>query len=90
MDNRYSILAKFREGHYFYLNFNNPKILDCLELVPPPQGLLALAEWPIYKHAEIEFFVELINGNIQYYHLKDRRTKVMKTIKFDQTELDNN
>ncbi|HWK24790.1 MAG TPA: hypothetical protein VNS08_17385 [Ureibacillus sp.] len=81
MEKRYSILAKFREGHYFYLNFNNPKILDCLELVPPQQGLLALAEWPIYRHAEIEFFVELINGNIRYYHLKDRQTKVMKTIK---------
>lgn len=88
MNNRYSILAKFRDGRYFYLNFNNPNILDCLEQIPPPQGLLALTKWPIYKHAEIEFFVELINGNIKYYHLKDRNTNVRKTVTLDQTELD--
>jgi hypothetical protein len=80
MDKRYSIFAKFRDGHYFYLNFNNPKILDCLEQVPPAEGLLALAKWPIYRHAEIEFFVELLNGNINYYHLKDRHTNVQKKI----------
>lgn len=80
MENRYSILAKYRDGRYFYLNFNDSKILDCLEQVPPPQGLLVIAKWPIYQHAEIEFFVELINGNIQYYHLKDRLTNVKKTV----------
>lgn len=82
MKKRYSILAKFRDGRYFYLNFNDSKILDCLKEVPPPQGLLAIATWPIYTHAEIEFFVELINDNISYYHLKDRQTEISETVFF--------
>lgn len=88
MNNRYSILAKFRDGRYFYLNFDDPKILDCLQQIPPPQGLLAIAKWPIYKHEEVEFFVELINGNIKYYHLKDYHSNSKKTIILDTTELD--
>ena len=89
MKKRYSIFAKFRDGRYFYLNFNNPKILDCLKQVPPPEGLLAIANWPLYTHAEIEFFVELINGNISYYFLKDSITEIRETVIFDKTELDN-
>ncbi|MCP1144919.1 hypothetical protein [Lysinibacillus endophyticus] len=88
MKKRYSILAKIRDGRYFYLNFNDPQILECLKEVPPPQGLLAIAQWPVYTHAEIEFFVELINGNISYYHLKDRSTDIRETVYFDTTELD--
>lgn len=85
---RYSIFAKFRDGGYFYLNFNDKKILDCLQKVPPTHGLLDIAQWPLYTHAEIEFFVELINGNITYYHLKDRVTNMKETIILDKTELD--
>ena len=80
MRKRYSILAKFLDGHYFYLNFNDPTVLDCLDQIPSEKGLLALAKWPIYNHAEIEFFVELINGNIEYYHLKDRYLNTIKTV----------
>jgi len=85
---RFSILAKIRDAGYFFLNFDDDQILDCLKQVPPPDGLLALAQWPIYKPAEIEFFVELINGNIAYYHVKDFRTNQKKTVFLDKTELD--
>ena len=80
MKKRYSILAKFLDGHYFYLNFNDPKILEYLEQIPLENGLLVLAKWPIYEHMEIEFFMELINGNIEYYRLMDRYLNTIKTV----------
>lgn len=86
---RFSIFAKYRDGKYFYLNFNDENIVNCLRKVPPPQGLLVIAEWPVYTHAEIEFFVELINGNFVHYHLKDRSTDLKETVYLDTTELDN-
>ncbi|BDH61722.1 hypothetical protein CD30_12100 [Ureibacillus massiliensis 4400831 = CIP 108448 = CCUG 49529] len=88
MKKRYSIFAKFRDGRYFILNFDSNKVIECLSKVPPPQGLLALADWPIDKHTEIEFFVELINSNVVYYHLKDHLTNVKETVILDKKELD--
>lgn len=84
---RYSIFAKIREGdgNYFYLNFDDYKILECLKKVPPQEGLLALTQWPIDTATEIEFFLELINGNIAYYHLKDFSTNITETVYFDKT-----
>ncbi len=88
MKKRYCIFAKFRDGRYFFLNFNSHNIIDCLEKVPPPQGILAIADWPIDEQTEIEFFVELINENVLYYHLMDRLTNSKETVNFDNKELD--
>ncbi|SOC37278.1 hypothetical protein [Ureibacillus acetophenoni] len=88
MKKRYCIFAKIRDGRFYLLNFDNESIIDCLEQVPPPEGLLAIANWPIDKHTEVEFFVELINGNILYYHLLDRHLNSKETVILDKTELD--
>lgn len=80
MHKRFSIFAKFHDGRYYYLNFDNEKILDCLRQIPPTNGLLAIANWPLYTLAEIEFFVELINNNIEYYHIKDRKRNIKEKI----------
>lgn len=89
MQKRFSIFAKFRDGRYFYLNFDDEKILDCLKQIPPSNGLLAIANWPINTQAEIEFFVELINNNILYYHIKDRKHNIKEKVICDMKEHDN-
>lgn len=88
MQKRFSIFAKYRDGKYFYLNFDDEKILECLKQIPPANGLLAIANWPIYTQAEIEFFVELINNNIVYYHIKDRKKNITEKVICDFKELD--
>lgn len=90
MEKRFSIFAKINDGRYFYLNFDDEKILDCLRQVPPADGLLAIANWPIYTQAEIEFFVELINNNVLYYHLKDRKRNIKEKVICNIKERDNN
>ncbi|KGR78805.1 hypothetical protein [Ureibacillus manganicus] len=88
MKKRYCIFAKFRDGRYYLLNFENHHVIECLHKIPPPQGLLAIAEWPIDCETEIEFFVELINENVLYYHLFDRLMDSKETIYLDKKELD--
>ncbi len=88
MEKRYCIFAKFRDGRFYLLNFNKHEILECLEKVPPAQGLLAIANWPIDQETEIEFFLELINGNVVYYHIMDRIANTKNTVVFDKKELD--
>lgn len=83
MKTRFSVFAKCCDGRYFYLNFDDIEILHCLKQIPPPDGLLAIIDWPIERAAEIEFFVELINGNIKYYYLKDRLTEIKETVILD-------
>lgn len=80
---RFSVFAKFYDDRYFYLNFDDEKIIDCLRQIPPDEGLLAIIDWPVEHPAEIEFFVELINGNIKYYYLKDRLTEFKETVILD-------
>nr|WP_106779004.1 hypothetical protein [Lysinibacillus timonensis] len=85
---RYFIFAKFRDGRYFLLNFDSQHVIDCLNKVPPSNGLLALANWPLEKHTEIEFFVELINDNVAYYRLLDRLTNEKETVILDKKKTD--
>ncbi|MFY3791993.1 hypothetical protein ACOQFO_09990 [Ureibacillus sp. MALMAid1270] len=84
---RYSILAKLRDERYFLLNFENQLILSYLDQIPQTNGLLTLANWPIYEPVEIEFFVELINDNVSYYHLIDRKYNSREVIVLDKKEL---
>lgn len=88
MHKRFSIFAKLNDGRYYYLNFDDEKILDCLRQIPPSNGLLAIANWPLNTQAEIEFFVELINGNIEYYHIKDRKRNIKEKIICDYNKHD--